>query len=282
MITKKPIPGQFSIPFIVPSKDMIESSQKTVDTDVLVLVTAAFHSLHMLRELWIDFGVNKHHQYSSTHEITEALGKKKEALPFFHAFTGCDTLSFSNGIGKKKTWETSKVLPSLSKTFQELANFSDLLSFAMHEVERFVVILYSRTSECKFVKEARNKIFVSGRQIENIPPSTRCINPNIRKEQYIKEYTFGIEHLCHNMMYPVLLHGDGREKKMNRVFQFGQIFQMHPDRARNSPNAAAEDLVDLLQMLPRTELCLLRDMLQELSNKNSENWLNRNETYSIH
>ena len=47
------------------------------------------------------------------------------------------------------------------------------------------------------------------------------------------------------MMYPVLLHGDGREKKMNCVFQFGQLFQRHPDRARNSSNTAAKDLADL-------------------------------------
>ena len=47
------------------------------------------------------------------------------------------------------------------------------------------------------------------------------------------------------MMYIVLLHGDGKEKEMNRVFQFGQLFQRHPDRARNSSNAAAKDLVDL-------------------------------------
>ena len=64
--------------------------------------------------------------------------------------------------GKKKAWETSKVLSSLSTTFQELANCLDLLNFAMDEVERFVVILYSRTSECKFVKEAKNKLYVSG------------------------------------------------------------------------------------------------------------------------
>ena len=46
-------------------------------------------------------------------------------------------------------------------------------------------------------------------------------------------------------VYIVLLHGDGKEKKMNRVFQFGQLFQRHLDRARNSSNAAAKDLVDL-------------------------------------
>ena len=63
----------------------------------------------MLKELWIDFGVNNHHQYISAHGIAKALGKEKtETLPFFHAFTGCDTVSSFNGI-----------LESLTKTFQE-------------------------------------------------------------------------------------------------------------------------------------------------------------------
>ena len=42
-----------------------------------------------------------------------------------------------------------------------------------------------------------------------------------------------------------MLRGDGREKKMNRVLQFGQLFQRHPDRERNSSNPATKDLVDL-------------------------------------
>ena len=47
----------------------------------------------MLRELWIDFGVNKHHRYISAHGIAKALGKKKaEALPFF--MPSQDVISF--------------------------------------------------------------------------------------------------------------------------------------------------------------------------------------------
>ena len=38
----------------------------------------------MLKEVQIDFGVNKHHRYISAHGIAKALGKDKaEALPFF-------------------------------------------------------------------------------------------------------------------------------------------------------------------------------------------------------
>ena len=98
--------------------------------------------------------------------------EKADALPFFHAFTGCDTVSSLNRIGKKKAWETWQVLPSLTKTFQELAVCPDhLISFSMDEVESFDTILCNRTTECKFVNEDRKKLFASGRQIENIPPT---------------------------------------------------------------------------------------------------------------
>ena len=169
------------------------------------------------------------------------MGKEKaEALPLFHASTGCDTVSSFNGIGKKKAWETWKVLFSLTKTFQELAKCPDLLSFATDEVERFVLILYCRTSKCKFVNEARNKLFASGRQIGNIPSTQDALIQHM-KEQYIKEYIFGIAHLYHNMMYPVLLHASwGWKRKEDESW-----IPVWATLARNWLNAVAKNLVDL-------------------------------------
>ena len=48
---------------------------KPVDTDFVVLAVAAFHSIPMLKELRIDFGVNKHHRYILAHGIANVLGK---------------------------------------------------------------------------------------------------------------------------------------------------------------------------------------------------------------
>ena len=141
----------------------------------------------MLTELLIDFRVNKHHRYISAHGIAKASRKiKAEALPFFHTFIGCDTVLFFNGMGKKKAWKTSKVLSSLSKTFQELANCPDLLSLAMSEVERFVVILYStsRTSECKFVKEAKISYLSVDYKLNTFPPAQDAFIQHT-KGQYI-------------------------------------------------------------------------------------------------
>ena len=68
-------------------------------------------------------------------ELQKLWVKRKQRLCyFFLAFTACDTVSSSNGIGKKKAWETWKVLLSLTVTFQELAKCPDRLSFATDEV----------------------------------------------------------------------------------------------------------------------------------------------------
>ena len=45
-------------------------------------------------EIWIAFGTGKDLRYVSAHEISASLGLRQSvALPVFHAFTGCDTVS---------------------------------------------------------------------------------------------------------------------------------------------------------------------------------------------
>ena len=40
-----------------------------------------------------------------------------QALPYFHAFTGCDTTSQFLGKGKKSAWEFCKAYPDAFKAF---------------------------------------------------------------------------------------------------------------------------------------------------------------------
>ncbi len=45
-------------------------------------------------ELWVVFGTSKTFRYIPAHEIACSLGNRMaSALPVFHAFTGCDTVS---------------------------------------------------------------------------------------------------------------------------------------------------------------------------------------------
>ena len=79
---------------------------RTVDTDVLVLAVTAAQRLD-IAELWVAFGVGRNFRYLLAHQMANALGPECSVdLPMFHAFTGCDTVLFFNGRGKKTSWET--------------------------------------------------------------------------------------------------------------------------------------------------------------------------------
>ena len=45
-----------------------------------------------VEQLWIAFGKGKDFRWIPIHDIAKTLGLKERALPFFHAFTGCDTV----------------------------------------------------------------------------------------------------------------------------------------------------------------------------------------------
>ena len=74
---------------------------RTVDTDVVVIAISFFIQMN-LSELWIGFGTGKTFREIPIHYISQQLGPKRcLALPFFHAFTGCDVTSAMLGVGKK-------------------------------------------------------------------------------------------------------------------------------------------------------------------------------------
>jgi len=60
---------------------------RTSNTDVVVLILSKLHSLP-INEVWISFGVGKHHRYIPSHNIAATLGpSKSSALAMFHSFT---------------------------------------------------------------------------------------------------------------------------------------------------------------------------------------------------
>ena len=90
---------------------------KTVDTDVVVLAVSVAQGLQPEDELWLAFGTGKSFRYLAAHKIAAGLGPEKaQALPMFHALTGCDTVSSFAGHGKKTAWTIWTVLPELRRT----------------------------------------------------------------------------------------------------------------------------------------------------------------------
>ncbi len=122
---------------------------RTVDTDVVALAVAVVDKIEV-SEVWIMFGTGKNQRMLPIHEISKKLGQEKsQCLPLFHALTGCDTTSFFLGQGKKRAWLIWQNLPDLTETLlnlQTLEGTSEVPTQCIQVIERFIILLYDRTS----------------------------------------------------------------------------------------------------------------------------------------
>ncbi|KAG1654719.1 hypothetical protein GQR58_024872 [Nymphon striatum] len=166
---------------------------RTVDTDVLVILIGRFHHLLTLNkdaDVWISFGTGKNFTYYSVNAICGAIGRERSiALPLFHSFTGCDITSCFHGRGKRMACQAWNSYPEVTQAFTYLAMNSyanatkDDVYFKL--LERFVVVLYDKTSSLDSVDEARKELFCQkGRSIENIPPTQDALFQHVKRAAY--------------------------------------------------------------------------------------------------
>ncbi|CAG2204044.1 unnamed protein product [Mytilus edulis] len=167
---------------------------RTVDTDVVVIAVSAVHKLN-ITSLWMAFGVGKNFRYIPVHEIALFMGpSKSNALLFFHAFSGCDQVSSFSNRGKKTAWDTWLSFDAVTEDFKLLSDKpnEDCVNEAVLNIERFVVLMYDRTSECLGVDAARKNLFTrKGRSIENIPPSSAALHQHIKRAAYQAGFCWG-------------------------------------------------------------------------------------------
>ena len=167
---------------------------RTVDTDVMVIAISTFQQLG-ISELWIAFGTGKNFRYVPIHDIVKELGPTRAgSLIAFHAFTGCDQTSSFAGRGKNTAWATWKVFEEITPAFVALSSMptEDRLKDMMPEIERFVTLMYDRTSTCTTVNEARKDLFTrKGRSIETIPPTYGALLEHTKRVAYQAGYCWG-------------------------------------------------------------------------------------------
>ena len=160
---------------------------RTVDTDVVVIAVAKVQCLS-LSELWIEFGVGKHLKYLPARDIYRSIGEEKsQALLAFHTFTGCDQTSSFAHYGKKTPWEAWGAFNEVTAAFQALSNAPtvDVVDEVMPILERYVTIMYDRTSACMKINDARRDLFTrKGRDIEAIPPNPDALRQHAKRSTY--------------------------------------------------------------------------------------------------
>ena len=156
-------------------------SIQTVDTDVVVLAVGHFQAL-CIEELWINFGVGKSNRYIAAHTIATALNDRAKALMMFHSLTGCDTVSSFHGYGKKSAWLAWMGYPEVTNAFTSLLSQPSVISTdVLNVIQRFVILMYSKTSTHSSLNEARKALFAKGRTIENIPPTEAAFTEHLRR-----------------------------------------------------------------------------------------------------
>ena len=160
---------------------------RTGDTDVVVLAIAMFSQINP-DELWLVFGTGSNFCYIAIHSVVGGMDPRTcIALPVFHAFTGCDTISAFGGRGKKTAWKTWEVFPEVTEAFEHLLLMEhDISEASLSLLERFVVLLYDRTSDLGEVDDARKVLFTQkSRSLENIPPTQAALKQHIRRSSYL-------------------------------------------------------------------------------------------------
>ena len=172
---------------------------RTVDTDVLILAVAFVERLQEFQgnqtiELWVGFGTGAHLRYIAAHDISSKLKPQvPKALPSFHAFTGCDTVSCFYGKGKKIAMDTWNSFPEVTSAFLSLGNTPAVVDdTCMAILERLMVLLYDRTSAQTAVNDARKQLFVKkGRQFDAIPPTRAALLERSKRAVLQAGYIWG-------------------------------------------------------------------------------------------
>ena len=132
-----------------------------------------------------------------------SLGPSKfTALPVFHAYTGCDTVSSFSTKGKKSAWTTWMSYDDVTSTFLSLSTGPSLIKDVDTTVlERFTILLYNCTSTIVNIDEAHHELFTKkGRVMDALPPTKAALVQHIRRAVYQSGHC--MLHVCLDMPTP--------------------------------------------------------------------------------
>ena len=171
---------------------------RTNDTDVIVLALSVVSTLPVY-EIWITYGSGKNVQHMLALVVASSLGSSKaSALPMFHALTGSDTVSFFRNHGKKSAWDVWNVFPELTPVLCASETSPEIITEeSLGALERFMVLLYDRTSSLLKVNEARRELFCKkSKEFDSIPPTKAALEQHITRAVLQGAHTWGQTLLC--------------------------------------------------------------------------------------
>ena len=98
-----------------------------------------------IEELWVHFGAEKNWKFVPIYKAFQCMGESRACgLPFFHAFTGSDQVSFLSHVTKHTAWKVWCLFDAISNVFSDLSQQPMLMQVqeSMLTIERFAVLMY--------------------------------------------------------------------------------------------------------------------------------------------
>ena len=162
----------------------------TSDTDVFLLLIAYFPLVKEIGEphIYCKYGVGENAKYYSINTIAENLGFGVcEALPFFHAFSGCDTVSSFFKHSKSVMWNCWMEYPKhkdLTRIFKQLSKQpQEVLPLHVDAIEAFTKYVYYSKMEADAINMKRMKHFeyLAESNLRLLPPSRNGLTEHIKR-----------------------------------------------------------------------------------------------------
>ena len=124
---------------------------------------------------------------TTARKLYRSIGPEKgRGITLFHAFTGCDVVSAFRGKGKKSAWQTWDMCDVASDVFARLSQYPPTVNDnEMDILEKFVVIMYDRSSTATCVNNAMLDMFGwKQRPYQAIPPTRSALLQYVNHAAY--------------------------------------------------------------------------------------------------
>ena len=166
---------------VVHARDAAIESCKAVviianDTDIVAIAVSVLPQLQEIgvETLWTAFGHGVGMKWIPIHELLNATGPARASeIMYFHGFVGCDVVSPFREKGKKSAWQTWDVFDEVTETFSNFSQFpTEVTDTDLKTLDRFVVLMYDRSSASTRVDEARLHMFANKQR--HLGPGYMC------------------------------------------------------------------------------------------------------------
>ena len=83
-------------------------------------------------------------------------------------------------------------MPQLTDAILTVSNApSEVEEDVMNTIERFVILLYDRTSKCADINKARKKLFAKKTEVKQIPPTRAALEQHVKRAIYQGGHVWG-------------------------------------------------------------------------------------------